>query len=245
MMKKIVISQPMFFPWVGMFEQIRLADVYIHYDDAQFPHGYGNTFINRVQIKTADGIQWLTVPVVRKGIHSIKDTLINDASDWRKKHLKTLYHAYGKCPFYKDLQNIVEDVYTHRFLTISELNIYALEKVCSYFSISAQFKYSSHTHIEDVKSSEKVLALVKAYEGDIYITGWGARYYLDHELFDRNGIRVEYMDYQKKPYLQKHGSFTPYVSVLDLIANQGKSGKDIISSSTIHWKEMLMGAETL
>lgn len=239
-MKKVVISQPMFFPWIGMFEQIRLADVYIHYDDAQFPHGYGNTFINRVQIKTADGIQWLTVPVVRKGIHSIKDTLINESSDWRKKHLKTLYHAYGKCSYYTDLRDIVEDVYAHKCLTISELNIYALLKVCAYFSISTQFKYSSCMPIGDIKSSEKVLALVKACSGDVYITGWGAKNYLDHALFEQNNIQVEYMDYQKKPYNQKFGEFTPYVSILDLIANKGTEGREVMISPTMNWRNMLM-----
>ena len=57
---KIVISQPMFFPWVGLFEQIRLADIYVHYDDVQFSKG---SFVNRVQIKTNKGTQWLTVPL--------------------------------------------------------------------------------------------------------------------------------------------------------------------------------------
>ena len=28
---KVVISQPMLFPWVGMLEQIMLADVFVHY----------------------------------------------------------------------------------------------------------------------------------------------------------------------------------------------------------------------
>ena len=51
-MKKIVISQPMLFPWIGIFEQIKLSDVYVHYDDAQLPQG--RSFINRVQIKTKD-----------------------------------------------------------------------------------------------------------------------------------------------------------------------------------------------
>ena len=50
-MTVVVISQPMLFPWVGMFEQIRLADVYVHYTDVQFSKG---SFVNRVQIKTAD-----------------------------------------------------------------------------------------------------------------------------------------------------------------------------------------------
>ena len=47
-MKTVVISQPMYFPWVGMLEQMALADVWVHLDDAQFSKG---GFFNRVQIK--------------------------------------------------------------------------------------------------------------------------------------------------------------------------------------------------
>ena len=55
----LVISQSMYFPWVGMLEQIRLADVFMHYDDVQLARG----FYNRVQVKTAQGARWLTVPL--------------------------------------------------------------------------------------------------------------------------------------------------------------------------------------
>ena len=49
---KVVISQPMLFPWVGMLEQIMLADVFVHYADVQFSKG---SFTNRVQIKDSTG----------------------------------------------------------------------------------------------------------------------------------------------------------------------------------------------
>ena len=43
----LVISQPMYFPRVGMLEQIRLADHFVYYDDVQFSRG---GFSNRVQL---------------------------------------------------------------------------------------------------------------------------------------------------------------------------------------------------
>lgn len=241
-MKKIVISQPMFFPWVGLFEQIRLSDVYIHYDDVQYPQG--RSFINRVQIKTANGVQWMTVPVQREGTRLIKDTHIDDSTNWREKHLKTLRHAYANCPYYSDMMKIVESVFSLKCKTINELNIYAIEKICEYFAVKACFCYSSYTP-NDFRSTEKLLYLVRQYEGDTYITGWGAKNYLDHEFFEQSGVRVEYMDYQKKAYSQKYGEFTPFVSILDLIANKGESGKEVLCSPTIYWKKMLSNGRDL
>ena len=51
----------MFFPWVGLFEQIRLANVFVHYDDVQLPQG--RSFTTRVQLKAPTGVHWLTMPV--------------------------------------------------------------------------------------------------------------------------------------------------------------------------------------
>jgi hypothetical protein len=62
---------------------------------------------------------------------------------------------------------------------------------------------------------------------------------LDHEKFDAVGARVNYLDYQKHPYPQQHGLFTPYVSALDLIANCGPDGRDVLCSKAVYWKSFL------
>jgi hypothetical protein len=82
-----------------------------------------------------------------------------------------------------------------------------------------------------------VLDIVKAMNGDVYISGHGAKRYLDHQLFEENGVNVKYMDYKMTPYDQLHGDFTAYVSILDLVANVGKKGKDFVNSGAIDWKE--------
>ena len=59
----VVILQPSYIPWRGYFGQIRTADLFIFYDDVQYDkHGWRN----RNQIKTAQGKQWLTIPVNSK-----------------------------------------------------------------------------------------------------------------------------------------------------------------------------------
>src|SRR5689334_2045707 len=96
----VVVSQPMFLPWIGLFEQIRLADVFMHYDDVQFPQG--RSFIPRVQIKAPSGQAWLTAPVDR----STSGRLISESEfvadpQWRARHLETLRHAYSRSPNFK------------------------------------------------------------------------------------------------------------------------------------------------
>ena len=99
-MKTVVISQPMYFPWVGMLEQMALADVFVHLDDAQFSKG---GFFNRVQIKTAGGTPWLTVPLAETKLgQSLNETRMA-AHDWRRKQLVTLRQAYASAPHVEEM----------------------------------------------------------------------------------------------------------------------------------------------
>jgi len=91
-MKTVVISQPMYFPWVGMLEQMALADVFVHLDDAQFSKG---GFFNRVQIKTAEGTPWLTVPLAENKLGQALNETQPAAHDWPRKHRTTLQQTYA------------------------------------------------------------------------------------------------------------------------------------------------------
>ena len=235
---KVVISQPMIFPCVGMFEQIRLADIYVHYGDVQFSKG---SFTNRVQIKTAQGVKWLTVPLQDVSLgQSIDEVKINTKINWRLQHMDLLKQTYTQAPYYKDMLALVDSVYKQQIDSIAMLSRLSMEACCKYFGLDTGRRFIDVRQLEiSGSSSQRVLDIVKALKGTRYVTGLGARNYLDHQLFEDTGIRVEYMDYQKSPYPQLHGEFTPYVSILDLIANTGKKGINLILSDTVYWKDYL------
>ena len=238
-MKRVVISQPMFFPWVGMLEQTRLADVYVHYDDVQFSKG---SFTNRVQIKTARGSEWLSVPLrdLRLG-QKIREVAVDDRQDWRHRHLQTLSKAYVAAPFCDEMLALAKAVYSRPAATLCEVAIASMEAIWDYFPLARpqEVLWSSAMGIGG-QSSRRVLEVVKQAGGTHYITGHGARQYLDHALFEAEGVRVEYLNYQKQAYPQMHGEFTPFVSVLDLIANLGKDGARVMVSGTVDWKGFIV-----
>src|SRR5438874_4222167 len=105
MSRTLVVSQPMFLPWVGLFEQVRLADVFIHYDDVQLPQG--RSFMSRVQIRTSNGVSWLTAPVDRaRSGKLLNQVMLFEQQDWRSKHLRTIRHAYAKAPHFSRMLEI-------------------------------------------------------------------------------------------------------------------------------------------
>jgi WbqC-like protein family len=234
----VVISQPMYFPWVGMLEQIRLCDVFVHYDDAQFSKG---SFSNRVQVKTATGPHWMSVPM--RGLHlgqRINEVRLTDPDDWQASHLALLSQAYRRAPCAEEMLALVRAVFEAAPATLADLGMGGTEAMYRHLRLpERRFLRSSALGIGG-GGGDRVLEIVRALSGTRYVTGHGAANYLDHDRFEKAGVEVRYMDYRKVPYPQQHGEFTPYVTALDLIANLGKGeGGAVVSSGTVHWREFV------
>ena len=238
---RLVISQSMYFPWVGLLEQWRLADVFMHYDDVQYARG----LFNRVQIKTKSGIRWLTVPLRdhHRG-QNIDEVVPDDRQDWRGLHRRLLEEAYRECPYREEMLAVYDTAAASPAKTLADVARASMDVLANYLGLGVGTKVVESTGIATTeRSSERLLALCTRMGADTYITGHGARHYLDHALFEAHGIRVEYMDYQCKPYPQQHGDFTPYVSALDLIANCGAESRQYLCSGSVHWKEFIDASE--
>lgn len=235
---RVVISQSMLFPWVGLLEQVRLADTFVHYDDVQFSKG---SFVNRVQIKTPQGPRWLTVPLchVRLG-QAIDEVEIEPTQCWRPKHLDLLQRSFKDAPYASDAMQLADAVFSADHPHLASLARSSLLTLASYFGLASQTKFIDVKEMDiPGTSSDRVLQVTQKSGGDVYITGHGAARYLDHEKFERHGVRVEYMRYRKLPYPQPHGPFDPHVSSLDLVAQCGREGARYICSDTVYWRDFL------
>ncbi|WP_420408242.1 WbqC family protein [Hoeflea sp.] len=238
---RVVISQSMYFPWVGMLEQIRLADVFIHYDDVQFTR---RAFSHRIKVKTPNGTSWMTVPLQE---HSrgpaIDEVKIQPPTVWADRHLALLDASIRGAPFEEDAKEIARSVLQVEHETVRDVARASMLSLCRYFEIDRTTRFVDSRDLGIGGSgSDRILNLVQAVGGTDYVTGHGARNYLDHEMFEAKGISVSYMDYQCTPYPQLHGPFTPYVTALDLVANCGRDGIRSIASGTRNWKEFTDGS---
>lgn len=235
-MSVVVISQPMYFPWVGLFEQVALADVFVHYDNVQLPQG--RSFITRVQIKTTNGPQWLSAPVKRESRQLIQDVRLDDQSDWQRKHLAALRHSYARTPHLETMIELAESAYAKAKGSLCELNIACIETVADFLGLTTRFVRASE-HPNDSQSTQKLIDYCQQYNATRYVTGHGALKYLDYEAFVSRGIDVQVMDYQSIGYDQPHGEFTPYVSILDAVACLGQDARSILNPHTRDWKDLI------
>lgn len=242
-MTSLVLSQPMLLPWRGMFEQAMLADKFVFHDNIPLPrsHGKSKSFQTRVQIKTAGGPQWLSLPIEHG---QAPGTLIKDArlagQEWRRTHLEMIRNAYRKAPFFEHIyHDLLVGIYEHPTDYVAEFCAHGMLELFAYLGIRVPVQWTSNLPIpEDTAGSRRVLEHCLLLETDVYITGLGAMNYIDYDLFERHGVSIRYMDYALTPYPQRHGAFDPYVSIIDLLFNVGPDFAHYLGSEARYWKEM-------
>jgi hypothetical protein len=235
----VAINQPCYLPWRGFFALMKRADVFVVYDDVQFV--LGRSFASRVQLKTARGRRWLTVPVRKSGRagQRIDEVEIVADSGWQVTHCAAVREAFRGAPYAAAVEPVLELIAGAPWERLAPLTMSTTAQLAGMLGVAPPRTLRSSELGIDGSGSARILAVCRALGATTYVTGHGALDYLEHQPFEAAGIAVEYMDYDLSPYPQLHGPFEPYATVLDLIANTGPAAPAHVRSSTVPWREMV------
>lgn len=213
MTKRVMISQPMYFPWVGFIGQMNLCDLIIWLDDVQFSKG---SFTNRIQIKTPNGLKWLTIPLFKKGSFQ-KISELSAMPNTDIAHQDIIFNAFRNSEFYNEIKDIFSTSWSHERL-IDVLISSCIETLRAVGGTLPPMKFSSELAIAS-KGSDRVIDILNYVECTSYISGHGGKNYLNRDDFERHNIELSYMDYSVEAWPQQNGEFTKFVTSLDLLAN--------------------------
>jgi hypothetical protein len=179
---------------------------------------------NRNQIKTPQGVQWLTVPVLVKGKYhqKIRETEI-EGTQWPPNHWKALEQNYRRAPHFSEIAAWLKPLYLQEsYSHISQLNRRFIEAICRYLGINTKITNSCDYTVVEGKT-ERLADLCAQANGTEYISGPAAKSYVEEQVFIEKGITIVWFDYSGYPeYPQLWGGFTHGVTVLDLLFNCGK-----------------------
>jgi len=223
-MKKVAIHQPNYMPWIGFFQKMALADVFVILDTVQFSK---DSYTQRTKIRTKEGWIWLTIPVERKYYFKpIKDIHLPQDEKWLKKHKKSIVSNYSKCKYFDD--EFVDEYYSGKFGKLQEFNEYGIFYLKDKFGIKTEIIRASELDIdENLKSTDLLVDIVKKIGGDVYISGLGGGKYMDEWKFLMDNIKLEYFDFKPFEYPQRWDGFEPYMSAIDLLFNVGDENRKV------------------
>jgi hypothetical protein len=223
----VAIHQPEHFPWIGFFEKMQRADLFVILDDVQFSRG---DFQNRNRVKGAAGVQWLTVPVVHKFPQKINEVEIA-GRNWHEKHLRTLSSCYARSAHFETFINLFEEFYRRPWASLAALNVAAIELLAGLFGLEKKWVLASELKVAGQKS-DLVLNICKAVGASSYYSGRAGSAYLDRDSFQRAGIEIIVQSFNHPTYQQlfmKQHGFVPNLSVLDLLFNCGAGSLELLA----------------
>jgi hypothetical protein len=222
----VCIHQPDFIPWIGFFDRLLKSHIFVILDNVQLLR---RGWHNRDRIKTANGPMWLTVPIMQKGRFKqlISEAEIDNTQDWRRKHLKALDFWYKKAPYFTNYFYQIEEIYNQEQQKLIELNLGLLNFLLQAFEIEVKTLFASSLGTTG-RSTELMVEIVKAVEGDTYLSGAGAKDYLDEMKFKEAGLKVIWQAFEHPVYPQLHGEFIPNLSSIDFLFNCGDKCAQIL-----------------
>jgi hypothetical protein len=225
---RLAIMQPTYIPWLGYFDLMDQADCFVILDSVQLAQG--RSWQKRNRIKTARGPLWLTVPIIHQGAQPILQVRIDGSTDWPHKHWRALEQSYRRAPYWGTHAGEIESLYAHPPEWLAEWNVALLEWLESKLNLTTPLTRASDLPVGGERES-LLVGLCKHLGADVYLSPLGSAAYLNSDaMFEGEGIRLEFQNYEHPTYPQLYPPFVSHLSALDLLLNTGPNALEIIRS---------------
>jgi hypothetical protein len=233
MTKTVVIHQPDFVPYLGFFHRFLSADIFIVLDHVQFVTGTSRSWTHRDKIKTPAGERWLSLSVRKAPMGTpINQIELSDSVDWITANLELLKHNYRSAPFFEEVFPFVKSLYDHPPRLLVDFNLRSIELLMELLDVKLPWVLSSAMEPRG-SSNEMLIDLLCKIGATHYLSGIGARDYMQLDKFVVAGIEVVWQEFKHPIYTQQYGSFVPNMSSLDLLFNCGiASSRQILMETT-------------
>ncbi len=189
---------------------LHYSKVYIE----QCDHYMKQTYRNRCNIASPNGILPLSIPIVRPETLkcAMKDIRISDHGNWRHLHWNAIESAYNNTPFYEYYKDDFRPFYEDKYTFLADYNEQLCHLICNLIGIDTEIKRTEE-----------------------YKTGFAGNEcdFRDAIHPKKNSALVD-AEFQVIPYYQvfegKHG-FLPNLSIIDLLFNMGPEALLVLQKS--------------
>jgi hypothetical protein len=220
----VAIHQPNFLPWLGWFDKLARADVFVLLDHVQFPRTSKGTYVNRVKLLVGGKDAWVTAPIVRASgsVQRIDEVRVDDAQPWRDKLLRTVQHNYARADAYDEIAPLVRDVLGRPTDRLAELNEHSVRRIAELLGLDESKFVRSSTLGVTSHATELLIELTKAVGGTAYLAGnLAGSTYQEDEKFEQAGIELRSQRFEHPRYGQQVDEFVPGLSVVDALMHVG------------------------
>ena len=210
--------QPVYLPGLVVFDKIAKSDAFMFVGHCQFvaKSWHVKNFIK-------GGLK-LTVPVHKHFGQSINSTVIH-GDHWKRKHLKSIAHAYQNRPYFSRYFPQIEHIILHDWKFLGDMNCALILLMLPWFGIDTKVCFSNEFAITGQKT-EMLISMCRAVGAQVYLSGIGSKVYVREDLFDEAGLTHKWQDFTHPVYNQGGEKFEPNLSAIDCLFNCGEGAKE-------------------
>ncbi len=215
-MTSLAITQPTYLPWLGYFEQMARADIFVFLDTVQFAH---QTWQSRNRIRDREGkALWLTVPVASHhlGVPICDIRIAEQPSNWRRKHLNSVRTHLGGTAHLDTVLEILESAFDQNHEWLVDLNMDLIKRVRQKLGIQTRLLRASELQAQGSRA-DLLLTVCQELHCNRFLANAGSRHYLktEEERFEQAGVSVEYQRWKHPEYVQKGRGFQVNLAWVD------------------------------
>ena len=213
---KVVIMQPYLFPYLGYWQMIALADVFVLFDDVNF---IKKGWINRNNILLNNSAHLFTLPLQHASQNKLINQInINDNIKEKQKLLKMFESAYKKAPFFSEVFPIISSIVMYDQPNLARFLMNQFNILFTYMGIKSRLVYSSEIHKDNsLRAQDKIIDICHRLNATHYINAIGGLNLYSRERFNDENIVLNFIKMGDVSYKQFNDQFIPFLSIIDVM----------------------------
>jgi hypothetical protein len=220
-MKTVAIMQPYFLPYIGYFQLIEAADVFVIYDDVNY---INKGWINRNYLLGANNKQGFTLPLNGASQNKLINEIdLFEFEKFKRSFLKTIELSYKKSPYYKSCLALINSIFDYQELNLSGFIKNSIEVIAGYLNISTAIVPSSSVYQNNnLKAQDRIIDICKKESATIYVNPIGGTELYSKQLFTENQLELVFLKSGLIEYPQFNNEFIPWLSIIDVLMFNSK-----------------------
>lgn len=159
---------------------------------------------NHCNLVGANGKQTLTLPLIKPigtSLETLGDVMMSEHGDWRRVHWGALFSAYGKSPFFEYISDELQSIYeSHNVDNLVEFNKAIHNLVVEFLDLPLDVTFTTELPQMDEDTRD--------FRGKVGVNKPDNLSFLQNQTYWQ--------------VWQERNGFSPDLSILDLLMNQGR-----------------------